>query len=553
MSMTATAEVEPSDEPAPPRPHLELFTQEQLEAHAARLSAEHRVAADGRDAKPFISRIEEIGRKLDETYRFLNATARAPQPVPSEDWLRDNHFVVQDQLRAVRHDLPRKFYLELPKLVDGRYVGLPRVFALASELVVRTAGRLDLQSMIGFVAAYQQAVPLSIGEIWAFSVMLRVALLEALEELAADVAVASRDREEARRWGAQLAKSPADAAGTLSASLGAAGERGHLSNAFVVELLQWLRDQPGEAAPAWEVLERELAAKGNSAEAMLRAEHSREAASQLAIGNIITSMRLVGSIDWPTFFERISTVERILREDPAGAYAAMDFPTRDRYRHSIEELARRSGKTELEVARCAVDLAREAQRTPEGQRPAASRRLFPDLARPFEARDRRRLSGRGPRTAVAVHLPSSGRRLSGDDRGFHQRRADELPDVRGAARRDGRRAVADRPDRAAADRRRHHQPAQSAGDDAGAAAAAAEARPAQGDPGGRPDVRGRAGDHRHRGARRRADRRPRGAVPRQSRAASPLRAAHGFSGRRPGLDAGGRGAGRARPHAASPS
>ena len=113
-----------------------------------------------------------------------------------------------------------------------------------------------------------------------------------------------------------------------------------LSPAFVVELLQWLRDQPSTAAPAWQALQRALEAQGDSPEEMLRREHQREAADQLAIGNIITSMRLLSSIDWPLFFERVSLVERILREDPAGAYARMDFPTRDRYRHSVEQLAR---------------------------------------------------------------------------------------------------------------------------------------------------------------------------------------------------------------------
>ena len=79
---------------------------------------------------------------------------------------------------------------------------------------------------------------------------------------------------------------------------------------------------------------------------MLRVEHQREAAGQLAIGNIITTMRLLSSIDWPLFFERVSLVEQILREDPAGAYARMDFPTRDRYRHSVEELAKGANSDE---------------------------------------------------------------------------------------------------------------------------------------------------------------------------------------------------------------
>ena len=119
---------------------------------------------------------------------------------------------------------------------------------------------------------------------------------------------------------------------------------------------------------------------------MLRVEHQREAAGQLAIGNIITTMRLLSSIDWPLFFERVSLVEQILREDPAAAYARMDFPTRDRYRHSVEELARAAKVTRAK--------RRQARRRPgggratdlSGPRSHASRRLLPDLARPFSAR-----------------------------------------------------------------------------------------------------------------------------------------------------------------------
>ena len=52
------------------------------------------------------------------------------------------------------------------------------------------------------------------------------------------------------------------------------------------------------------------------------ASTSARPTNQLAIGNIISSMRLLSSIDWPLFFERVSLVERMLRNDPAGAYAA---------------------------------------------------------------------------------------------------------------------------------------------------------------------------------------------------------------------------------------
>ena len=96
---------------------------------------------------------------------FLSAATRTdPQPVPSEDWLRDNYHVVQDQVREVRQDLPRKFYLELPKLADGPFAGYPRVYLVARELIAHTAGRLDLETLVDFVSAYQRVAPLSIGE-----------------------------------------------------------------------------------------------------------------------------------------------------------------------------------------------------------------------------------------------------------------------------------------------------------------------------------------------------------------------------------------------------
>jgi cyclic beta-1,2-glucan synthetase len=344
---------------APP----DLFSQEQLEAHAARLAADSTLLPDATRGRPLIPHLDDSARELDAAYRYLTSTGRGSQPVPSEDWLRDNHHVVQDQVRAIRQDLPRKYYIELPKLAAGPYLGYPRVFLIARELVAHTAGRFDLQTLVGYVSAYQRVAPLSIGEIWAVPIMLRIALVDELRRLAADVVAASREREDARRWGLRFVDTTEEPAAVIDKSLAsAAGRTGRLSAPFVVELLQWLRDQPSSAAPAWQALQAALQAQDDTPEAMLRREHQREAANQLAIGNIVTTMRLLSSIDWPLFFERVSLVEQILREDPAGAYAGMDFPTRDRYRHSVEQLARGAHLPEGDVARRAVKLADAAMR-----------------------------------------------------------------------------------------------------------------------------------------------------------------------------------------------
>jgi cyclic beta-1,2-glucan synthetase len=369
MSSSLTHPPQPETEPQPPADHVqdrqtpELFSQDQLERHAVALAGLYRLASEPMRGRPLLPRLDEASDELDQAYRFLSDTTQQDElPVGSEDWLRDNHHIVQDQVREIRQDLPRQYYFELPKLADGPDAGYPRVYVFARELTTHTAGRFDLQTLVDFAIAYQRAAPLTIGEIWAIPIMLRLALVEELQRLAADVVDARRSRTRARRWGVLLNTSGRDPEAVIAEMLrDEARATGHLSPPFVVELLHWLRDQPSSAAPAWHGLQRALEAQDDSPEEMLRVEHQREAADQLAIGNIITSMRLLSSIDWPLFFERVSLVEQILREDPAGAYARMDFPTRDRYRHSVEQLAKRAKTSEQAVARRAVEMALEAQ------------------------------------------------------------------------------------------------------------------------------------------------------------------------------------------------
>ncbi len=342
----------------------ELFTPDQLEAHAARIATAHELSSDPTRARPLLPGLDHSSTRLDAAYLFLSETARADaDTVGSEDWLRDNHHVVQDQVREIRQHLPRKYYLELPKLADGEFAGYPRIYLLARELIAHTAGRIDLGTVVDFTTAYQRTSQLSIGETWAIPIMLRLGLVEELQRLAEGVVDARGDREKARAWHHRLTN-PADWSERSITRMLDDGrqEDGRLSTAFVVELLQWLRDQPLAAAPAWQALHRALELQEDSAEEMLRGEHRREAADQLAIGNVITSMRLVSSIDWTLFFERVNVAERILRDDPSGAYALMDFSTRDRYRHAVEGLAKRARISETDVARKVVELAAAARR-----------------------------------------------------------------------------------------------------------------------------------------------------------------------------------------------
>ncbi len=122
--------------------------------------------------------------------------------------------------------------------------------------------------------------------------------------------------------------------------------------------MQLLRDQEG-AQDAFEHLEAELAEQGTDPNEILRREHRCQAANQVTVGNCVLSLRLLSAMDWNAFFEQASRVEAILRDDPSGAYPHQEFATSDRYRRMVEMIARGSGADEIEVARHALELARQ--------------------------------------------------------------------------------------------------------------------------------------------------------------------------------------------------
>ena len=117
---------------------------------------------------------------------------------PAAEWLLDNYHLVEEQIREIRDDLPPGYYRQLPKLAAGPFAGYPRVFGLAWAFVAHTDSRFDPEMLRRFVRAYQRVQPLTIGELWAVAITLRIVLVENLRRAAQRIRVAAgRAREEA--------------------------------------------------------------------------------------------------------------------------------------------------------------------------------------------------------------------------------------------------------------------------------------------------------------------------------------------------------------------
>ena len=355
--MKATADVLDSSLAEEPI-RAELFGIDRLEQHGESLAVAHRAKGKPPRARPLLPRVRDNARVLLGGYRNIAATVLAKHEItPAAEWLLDNFHVVDEQLREIRDHLPRGYYRLLPKIAAGHLAGYPRVYGLAWAYVAHTDSRFELETMQRFVQAYQRVQPLTIGELWAVAIHLRVALVENLRRLTQVIIRSRQERAHADTLADRLlglGDEPVARPEEEGFGLGDAP----LTRAFAVQLIQRLRGQDPSVVPALAWLEERLGAQGTSADDEVSREHQAQAAANVTVRNIITSMRWMSSIDWSEFFENVSLVDEVLRAAPG--FAAMDFTTRNQYRARIERLSRGSGQSEIKVAREAVLLAQNA-------------------------------------------------------------------------------------------------------------------------------------------------------------------------------------------------
>ncbi|RBL68758.1 cyclic beta 1-2 glucan synthetase [Pseudomonas sp. MWU13-2625] len=336
----------------------ELFNADQMAGHGTALAAQHKLSA-------FSSRDSLLGR-LDDNEILLNrictaltralAEPSSRRVTPAAEWLLDNYFLIEDHIRSARTHLPKGYSRELPRLVCG----LPRVYDIALETISHGDGRFDELSLKRFIVAYQTVMPLSLGELWAIPIMLRLALIENLRRVASRVMANWDDRNLADDWADRLIEiSERDVKSVLLTVADMAHSAPPLTAAFVAEFARRLQGQSAALALPLNWIEQALGETGSSTERQVQLDARQQSADQVSISNSIASLRLLSATNWREFVESMSLVEQALKNDPAGVYPRMDFDTRDSYRHRVERLARRSQHSEIEVAQIVINLAGE--------------------------------------------------------------------------------------------------------------------------------------------------------------------------------------------------
>jgi cyclic beta-1,2-glucan synthetase len=338
----------------------ELFGVNQLENYAKILAKSHEVEVV-REPEKLLHQLAKSANEIHRCHEIIAESVRKGARIaPAGEWLLDNYHLIQEQIELARAHLPPGYSRELPRLIQGPRKGFPRVYDVVMELVRHSDGQVDPDNLSHFIRAYQTVHPLTLGELWAVPIMLRLSLIENLHLVAQRIAWRRSQRDSALVWAKHFLNVVETNPRQFVTVLGDfVRDAPALTPPFVAELVANIDGVNPTLGLALNWIEQELSDHGQTIERIQQGENQDQAANHVTTGNSITSMRALAAIDWKEFVEELSVVEAILRRDPTGVHPLMDFHTRNRYRTQVEKLARHSRKPEVTVAETAVAMAAE--------------------------------------------------------------------------------------------------------------------------------------------------------------------------------------------------
>jgi cellobiose phosphorylase len=340
----------------------ELYNFDQMINHAKIVARSHKLLK-GKPKDKLLKRLDDNEKTLVEVRNLLVESIKSGKGItPAAEWLLDNFYLMEEQIVTAKKHLPKKYSEGLPYLANGNSDGMPRVYDIALEIISHSDGRVDSTGLKGFIIAYQSEKILTLGELWAIPIMMKLAVIENLRRIAEKIALDMIDNNIADYWSEEMIetikKDPVDLVLTIA---NMAKSNPILNSPFVAGFTRKLQGKgPAFALPlSW--LEQQLAKKGIASPDLVWHENQKQAADQVSVKNSIGTLRFIGSSDWRKFVEASSIVEQTLRKDITGTYPQLDFATRDRYRHVIETIAIGSSLSETEIAEKTIELTKRPE------------------------------------------------------------------------------------------------------------------------------------------------------------------------------------------------
>jgi cyclic beta-1,2-glucan synthetase len=329
-----------------------LLSNDELMNHAREIAKYHSITKQRKGYNYLFTRLQNNYKIITEVYKSLNRYGKMNQPLcPASEWLLDNFYIIEEQYKELQKNIDNKFYKKLYMLSSGQLKNCPRIFAVALEIVSHTDGRIDKEQLTRFINSYQNQSTLSMSELWALAPMIKMALIEKIAHVCENI---NFSQEQWNKAQGIKNKSKSD---TLTIVQNELSQSSNAKFSFIEHLLKIFKKMETGDEEVIKCISDYLLKFDTDIERVVNHEHQEQASFQVTIGNCITSIRLVISLDWEEIFDSLSIVEKILSSDPAHIYSCMDNDSRTYYRKQVERIASYTNVTETMVARKAVNCA----------------------------------------------------------------------------------------------------------------------------------------------------------------------------------------------------
>lgn len=336
---------------------------EDLEKHAFEIAHHYSDIRNSNCKKKLINSLDRSYEDILKGYEDIDKEGVDRKEIlPAAEWLLDNIYLVEKEYKSIKQDMPKAYYKDLPTIDIGFMKGYPRVYHIAIEIVSHTDGRMDEGVILSFIRAYQKNTLLTSGELWAIPIMLRIALIQNIGKVTEKIVEAKQHKEKAELVAERLINAFNEGKIVTEISL-LNSEELTFNSHFTERLLKLLRDNGIDSKEVYNFIDEKLGAQETSAERIISLEHQVEASLQISMGNSINSIRVMEGLNWRNYFEKLSSVEGILREDPSCIYGEMDFKSRDYYRHEIEKISKHTKLPESYIAKKAIECCSDSEAT----------------------------------------------------------------------------------------------------------------------------------------------------------------------------------------------
>ena len=343
-----------------------ILDEEQLKNHLEKMAMQHTLKKQSNKNTYPIPQLLENYVKIKKVYQLLNEHIKLDISIhPAGEWILDNFYIIEESVKQIEKEMSIKKYINFTGIQNGKYKGFARIYVLATEIVAYTDNKISSENLESYLQAYQTKKTLNMEEIWNIGIFLQIAIINNIAEICEKIYSSQIQKYKVKSIIERLVenKEKSDLKYTQVAG-------GRLKNVELksmrypfIEYMSYSLKKYGKRAYGYlNILEEEVEKVGITVAEAIQKEHFDIAISKISMANCITSIKRIQRINFLDIFEKINGVEGILNNEPAKIYENMEYKTKEYYRNTIKEIAKKTNMSEIYVAKKVVELCSQAKK-----------------------------------------------------------------------------------------------------------------------------------------------------------------------------------------------